>query len=38
LLVAADGTLLFVPSLGADARALAAPGSPRVSLTWRSDR
>ena len=34
LLVAADGQLLFVPGLGTDARALAAPGQPRVSLTW----
>lgn len=38
LLVAADGTLLFVPGLGMDARALAAPGAPRVSLEWVSDR
>jgi tRNA(Ile)-lysidine synthase len=34
LLFAADGTLLFVPGLGTDARALAAPGTPRVSLAW----
>jgi tRNA(Ile)-lysidine synthase len=34
LLVSADGQLLFVPGLGTDARALAAPGQPRVSLTW----
>lgn len=38
LLVAADGALLFVPGLGMDARALAAPGSPRVSLEWVPDR
>jgi tRNA(Ile)-lysidine synthase len=35
LLVAADGQLIFVPGLGTDARALAAPGHPRVSLTWQ---
>jgi tRNA(Ile)-lysidine synthase len=34
LLLAADGSLLFVPRLGTDARALAAPGSPRVRLEW----
>jgi len=38
LLVAADGSLVFVPGLGMDARALAAPGSPRVSLEWLSGR
>jgi tRNA(Ile)-lysidine synthase len=38
LLVAADGTLLFVPGLGIDARALALPGRPRVSLEWLPDR
>jgi tRNA(Ile)-lysidine synthase len=39
LLFAADGTLLFVPGLGTDARALAAPGTPRVVLEWlRDDR
>lgn len=38
LLVAADGTLLFVPGLGIDARALAMPGRPRVSLEWLPDR
>jgi tRNA(Ile)-lysidine synthase len=38
LLVAADGTLLFVPGLGIDARALALPGHPRVSLEWLPDR
>jgi len=38
LLVAADGTLLFVPGLGTDARALAAPGTPRVSLAWVDGR
>ena len=36
LLVAADGRLIFVPGLGTDARALAEPGQPRVSLTWMS--
>ena len=38
LLVAADGRLLFVPGLGTDARALAAPGQPRVSLAWVAGR
>jgi tRNA(Ile)-lysidine synthase len=38
LLVASDGTLLFVPGIGIDARALAAPGTPRVSLEWVTDR
>jgi tRNA(Ile)-lysidine synthase len=34
LLFSADGQLLFVPGLGIDARALAQPGQPRVSLAW----
>jgi tRNA(Ile)-lysidine synthase len=34
LLCAADGAVLFVPGLGTDARALAAPGSPRLALQW----
>jgi tRNA(Ile)-lysidine synthase len=38
LLVATDGTLLFVPGLGIDARALAAPGVPRVDLEWIAGR
>jgi tRNA(Ile)-lysidine synthase len=38
LLFAADGTLLFVPGLGIDARAAAAPGRPRVGLTWQPER
>jgi tRNA(Ile)-lysidine synthase len=38
LLFAADGMLLFVPGLGTDARALAAPGTPRVSLAWTDGR
>lgn len=38
LLVSADGQLLFVPGLGADARALAAPGQPRVRLSWVTSR
>jgi tRNA(Ile)-lysidine synthase len=37
LLYAADGALLFVPGLGTDARALARPGTPRVSLEWERD-
>jgi tRNA(Ile)-lysidine synthase len=36
LLFASDGTLLFVPGLGTDARALARPGRPRVRLEWVS--
>ncbi len=38
LLVAADGQLLFVPGLGTDARVLATPGQPRVSLSWETSR
>jgi tRNA(Ile)-lysidine synthase len=38
LLVSADGQLLFVPGLGTDARALAATGQPRVSLSWETSR
>ncbi len=38
LLVSAAGQLLFVPGLGTDARALAAPGQPRVSLAWVEGR
>jgi tRNA(Ile)-lysidine synthase len=38
LLVSAEGQLLFVPGLGTDARALAAPGRPRVSLLWEASR
>ena len=34
LLFAADGRLLFVPGLGIDARALAAPGERQCSLAW----
>ena len=34
LLFAADGRLLFVPGLGIDARAQAAPGEPQCSLAW----
>ena len=34
LLFAADGRLLFVPGLGLDARALAAPGEPQCALSW----
>lgn len=29
-----DGTTVFVPGLGIDARALAAPGEAQVSLAW----
>lgn len=38
LLFSADGQLLFVPGLGADARALARAGQPRVSLSWQTSR
>jgi tRNA(Ile)-lysidine synthase len=38
LLMSAQGQLLFVPGLGTDARALAAPGQPRVSLAWVAGR
>jgi tRNA(Ile)-lysidine synthase len=38
LLVAANSQLLFVPGLGTDARALATPGQPRVSLSWEPSR
>jgi tRNA(Ile)-lysidine synthase len=38
LLVSAEGQLLFVPGLGTDARALATPGQPRVSLSWETSR
>ncbi|MEO8526557.1 MAG: tRNA lysidine(34) synthetase TilS [Caldimonas sp.] len=31
-----DGALVYVPGLGIDARALAAPGEAQVSLVWRS--
>jgi tRNA(Ile)-lysidine synthase len=34
LLVGADGDVIFVPSLGVDARAVAATGEPQVSLVW----
>ncbi len=35
LLFDGQGRLLFVPGLGLDARALAWPGEPRVTLAWR---
>jgi tRNA(Ile)-lysidine synthase len=34
LLWATDGRLLWVPGLGADARAWAAPGAPALRLRW----
>jgi len=34
LLFSADGRLLFVPGLGIDARALAAPGEAQCVLAW----
>lgn len=36
LLLDAEGRLLFVPGLGIDARALAAPGERQVTLSWQS--
>jgi tRNA(Ile)-lysidine synthase len=35
LLVTQEGTVLFVPGLGTDARALMLDGAPRVTLDWR---
>jgi hypothetical protein len=29
---------VFVPGLGIDARALALPGTPRVSIEWQRGR
>lgn len=37
LLFGPDGTLLFVPGLGIDARALAAAGEPQFALRWERD-
>ncbi|MDP1692369.1 MAG: tRNA lysidine(34) synthetase TilS [Burkholderiaceae bacterium] len=34
LLFSADGRLLFVPGLGIDARAVAAPGEAQCALAW----
>jgi len=38
LLFSADGRLLFVPGLGLDARAVAAPGEAQVALSWARQR
>jgi tRNA(Ile)-lysidine synthase len=38
LLYADDGSLLFVPGLGIDARVRAAPGTPQVVLRWQPER
>jgi tRNA(Ile)-lysidine synthase len=38
LLYASDGRLLFVPGLGIDARAFAAPGEPQLALSWERPR
>jgi tRNA(Ile)-lysidine synthase len=35
-LVYSGGQLVFVPGLGLDARVLALPGQPQLSLYWRS--
>ncbi|MCU7370107.1 hypothetical protein PEC18_04305 [Paucibacter sp. O1-1] len=34
-LLYAGSQLLFVPGLGLDARCLARPGEPQLSLDWR---
>lgn len=36
-LVYSGGQLVFVPGLGLDARVLALPGQPQVTLRWRPD-
>jgi tRNA(Ile)-lysidine synthase len=36
-LVYSGGQLVFVPGLGLDARVLALPGQPQVTLQWRPD-
>ncbi|HEX2010885.1 MAG TPA: tRNA lysidine(34) synthetase TilS [Roseateles sp.] len=36
-LLFADGQLLFVPGLGADARAIARPGEAQLTLRWLPD-
>lgn len=39
LVFGGDGALLFVPGLGIDARAVAAPGEPQFALRWeRAER
>jgi len=38
LLFSADGRLLFVPGLGIDSRALAAPGEAQCALSWERAR
>ena len=38
LLFSADGRLLFVPGLGIDTRALAAPGEAQCALSWERVR
>lgn len=35
--VVGAGTIVFVAGLGIDARAVAAPGTPQVSIDWRPD-
>jgi tRNA(Ile)-lysidine synthase len=37
-LLYAGAQLVFVPGLGIDARALALPGTPRVSIEWQRGR
>lgn len=36
-IVAGAGTIVYVPGLGLDARALSMPGRPRVTIAWRAD-
>jgi tRNA(Ile)-lysidine synthase len=33
-----EAGLVFVPGLGIDARVMAAPGEPQVSLAWQADQ
>ena len=35
--VVGGGTIVYVPGLGLDARAIAVAGSPRLSINWRAD-
>ena len=35
--VVGAGSIVYVPGLGLDARAVAVAGSPRLSIAWRAD-
>ena len=35
--VVGTGSIVYVPGLGLDARAVSEPGTPRVSIDWRAD-